>query len=186
MRLKLQPLFAPMILANRSLCAALAGLAVLLVGAQVLHISLWKCPCWVVFHIPCPGCGLTRAMQALVCGNPGLAWQFHPLAPVFLLTGVLLLARLAMPAAPAAMMIRWMTMIEERTGAAWLVLIAMVLLWAWRLGSDPHGFIHRLENSSPAATPGAMATPGNRAKLTSGRISLLETGRSHRPTGSHA
>ena len=33
--------------------------------------------------IPCPGCGLTRAMAALARGEVLLALQFHPMAPLF-------------------------------------------------------------------------------------------------------
>lgn len=156
MRRLLPPLFAPFILANRSLCAFMAGLLVVLAGSQALHISIWKCPTWMVFHVPCPGCGLTRAVYALLCGDFALSWRFHPLAPLFLLAGILLLIRLAMPEAMAAQLIRWMTVIEEWTGAAWLVFAAMLLLWAWRLTTDPHGFIHWLENANPTAADAGL------------------------------
>jgi hypothetical protein len=36
-----------------------------------------------VTGIPCPGCGLTRAMAALARGEVLLALQFHPMAPLF-------------------------------------------------------------------------------------------------------
>ena len=155
MRYSLLPLFTPLILASRKTCAGLVGLMLVLIGSQSLHISLWKCPCWTIFHIPCPGCGATRALQAFLSGDFALSWRFHPLAPAFLLAGILLLARLAMPEPMAARLIRWMTVIEERTGAAWVVFAAMILLWAWRIVSDPHGFIHQLE--TPAATATAAA-----------------------------
>ncbi|HEV7504248.1 MAG TPA: DUF2752 domain-containing protein [Thermoanaerobaculia bacterium] len=35
-----------------------------------------------VFHLPCPGCGMTRAFAALAKGDWRAAVSLHPLAPV--------------------------------------------------------------------------------------------------------
>jgi len=35
-----------------------------------------------VFHLPCPGCGMTRAFAALAKGDWPAAVALHPLAPV--------------------------------------------------------------------------------------------------------
>jgi hypothetical protein len=40
------------------------------------------CPTALVFGIPCPGCGLTRATLALSHGDVRAALGFHPLAPL--------------------------------------------------------------------------------------------------------
>ncbi len=29
--------------------------------------------------IPCPGCGMSRSLEALLQGNPGLSFRYHPL-----------------------------------------------------------------------------------------------------------
>lgn len=34
-----------------------------------------------LLDLPCPGCGLTRAMSHLVHGSVGRAFELHPLAP---------------------------------------------------------------------------------------------------------
>jgi hypothetical protein len=67
---------------------ALAGLAGL-VGLAVFHV--WTpsgdpasaiCLMRRLFHLPCPGCGMTRAFAALAKGDWSAAITLHPLAPV--------------------------------------------------------------------------------------------------------
>ncbi|MFP3914550.1 MAG: DUF2752 domain-containing protein [Actinomycetota bacterium] len=40
------------------------------------------CPFALVTGTACPGCGLTRAAAALMRGDLGLAWAYHPLVLV--------------------------------------------------------------------------------------------------------
>jgi len=40
------------------------------------------CPTALVFDVPCPGCGLTRATWALLRGDLSAALHFHPLSPL--------------------------------------------------------------------------------------------------------
>src|SRR5690242_20302444 len=67
------------------LLAGLAGLA----GLAVLH--LWTpsgdpagaiCLLRRLFHLPCPGCGMTRAFAHLAKGEWRAAFALHPLAPL--------------------------------------------------------------------------------------------------------
>lgn len=41
--------------------------------------------CWFknLFHLPCPGCGLTRSLIALSHAELGAALRYHPFGPVF-------------------------------------------------------------------------------------------------------
>lgn len=57
------------------LAAALGGVTFLLASGHV--------PCGFarVFHVPCPGCGSTRAMLALASGDLGGWLRHNPLAP---------------------------------------------------------------------------------------------------------
>ena len=41
---------------------------------------------------PCPLCGMTHALSAMVHGQWGEAVRFHPLSPVVMMTGLTLLA----------------------------------------------------------------------------------------------
>ncbi len=42
----------------------------------------WKCPSKVLFGIPCPGCGLTRAYKAALRLDFQSAFSHHPLFPL--------------------------------------------------------------------------------------------------------
>jgi len=55
--------------------AGLGGLFLLLVSAQV------PCAFAHIFHLPCPGCGSTRAMLALASGDLHALLRYNPLAP---------------------------------------------------------------------------------------------------------
>jgi hypothetical protein len=74
------------------LLAGLAGAA----GLALLHV--WHpsndpaaaiCLSRRLFHLPCPGCGLTRAFALLAKGEWGAALGMHPLAPVLALEMIL-------------------------------------------------------------------------------------------------
>jgi hypothetical protein len=63
---------------RRALVAA--GLAVL--GFVFAAFGPPFCPTALIFDIPCPGCGLTRATVAMLRGEMGAALHLHPLAPI--------------------------------------------------------------------------------------------------------
>jgi len=74
------------------LLAGLAGAA----GLAVLHVWLPSgdpatalCLSRRLLHLPCPGCGLTRAFAALAKGEWAAALRLHPLAPVLALEAIL-------------------------------------------------------------------------------------------------
>jgi hypothetical protein len=74
------------------LLAGLAGAA----GLAVLHVwvpsgdpATALCLSRRLLHLPCPGCGLTRAFALLAKGEWSAAFVKHPLAPVLALEGVL-------------------------------------------------------------------------------------------------
>ena len=67
----------------------LAGLAVLHLWTPSGDPSTAVCFSRRLFHLPCPGCGLTRAFAHLAKGEWGAAFLLHPLAPVLALEMIL-------------------------------------------------------------------------------------------------
>ncbi len=74
------------------LCAGFLGLA----GLAVFHVwepsgdpSSALCFSRRLFHLPCPGCGMTRAFAHLAKGEWAAAVADHPLAPVIALEFIL-------------------------------------------------------------------------------------------------
>lgn len=67
----------------------LAGLAVLHAWTPSNDPATAICLSRRLLHIPCPGCGLTRAFAHLAKGEWAAAFVLHPLAPVLALEAIL-------------------------------------------------------------------------------------------------
>ena len=64
---------------NACLLLFLAG--VLLYWLLLRRAGLpFRCAFWESLHLYCPGCGATRAMEALLCGRVLLSLSYNPLA----------------------------------------------------------------------------------------------------------
>ncbi len=46
-----------------------------------MELGLPPCPCALLFHRPCPGCGLTTSFTATIHGDLAAAFTAHPLGP---------------------------------------------------------------------------------------------------------
>lgn len=53
--------------------------AVLHVVALAILLLIWRCPFYLLFGVPCPGCGITRAYTALLSGNVEEAFSLNPM-----------------------------------------------------------------------------------------------------------
>ena len=69
--------------------AGLAGLAVLHVWTPSNDPATAVCLSRRLLHLPCPGCGLTRAFAHLAKGEWSTAFTLHPFAPLLALEAVL-------------------------------------------------------------------------------------------------
>lgn len=78
---------------HRQILIAAGAFALVAIYLIIFRLWGWGIPCW--WHLLtgwyCPGCGLTRMLEALVMGNFYQAFRFNPLLFVVLPFGVLLL-----------------------------------------------------------------------------------------------
>ena len=62
---------------------AALGLFIYIIISNVLFDAF--CPMLAVTGIPCPGCGMSRAIVYLITGHPAKSLDMHPLAPLSLI-----------------------------------------------------------------------------------------------------
>lgn len=81
---------------ERALAGGFLSLVILVVG------SLWipsgrpvLCPMRLLFGIPCPTCGITRSVSAILHGHLAVAFELHLLGPVVVLAAVAVLVAAA-------------------------------------------------------------------------------------------
>ena len=75
-------------IASRTLLLPILATGVLLftLVSSIMHSDGPACISRMIFHTPCPGCGMTRSLQSIWHGNFTLAFRYHPLGPpLFLL-----------------------------------------------------------------------------------------------------
>lgn len=85
-KILLKPWMAPL-MRQRALCRWTLVVVAALFAGSLAGWSLWPCPFAKLTGLACPGCGMTRAMLAMLRGDWRLVMQLHPFAPFFALTG---------------------------------------------------------------------------------------------------
>jgi len=96
------------------------------------HTDMPGIPCLfkLTFHIPCPGCGMTRSLTALWHGDLLLSFRYHPLGiPLFAVAATTLLISLIQPGRITAE--SFSTPIARRVFGS--IAFATVALWIGRL-----------------------------------------------------
>jgi hypothetical protein len=162
--LLLKPWMAPL-MRQRTLCRWMVVTVLLLFAGSRMGWSLFPCPFAKLTGLPCPGCGMTRAMMAMLHGNWALVVRLHPFAPFFALTGGLCGLVSLLPLGLAERITAGVDAFERRTRlpAAILLLFAcfgllrLLGFWYHPLIPDPSApfqrpAIHR-EANQPHRTP---------------------------------
>ncbi|MCG3209723.1 MAG: hypothetical protein FOGNACKC_03350 [Anaerolineae bacterium] len=92
-----RPILAP-IIDNRPLCWGIATAGIIQVNLTALALPAWQSPLHRLFGIPDPGCGLTRAIVALLRGDWQTSLTFHVFAPLFTVAISIIALGAALPA----------------------------------------------------------------------------------------
>ena len=110
------------LLENRQLCLALilgsAGYFI----THLLGLNLLNCPIPALFHRPCPGCGLTRAVEQLAHGNWLKSLHYHALAIPFLLLFTLIFLAAILPSSLRDKLVSGIKKSENKTH--WPIILA--------------------------------------------------------------
>jgi Protein of unknown function (DUF2752) len=104
----------------RAGAAAMLGLAVVWPHLPV-HPPL-ACPLRSITGIPCPLCGMTRAVVALVHGHVVESLRFNPAGILVVVFALALVAGLRL---------------DRIRVPIWVVSAAAAVLWAWNIGFNP-------------------------------------------------
>jgi hypothetical protein len=121
------------VLENRRIAFVLLGASVLQVGLTVLELPGWRCPIKALLGIPCPGCGLSRAMALFIRGEWQEAMLMHAFAPIFLAGFALMLIVSLMPVKYSREIICRIAAVECVTGFVGFLLVCMIIYWLLRL-----------------------------------------------------
>ena len=131
-----QRLSAPIlaaILRDRRLALAVSGVAALNLALFALHAPTWQCPMLNAFGVPCPGCGLTRAIALLFQGDWRASITMHAFAPFFLVGLVVIGLGGLLPGRGRQAFIGNVQKVEQRTAITTLLLAALFAYWLARL-----------------------------------------------------
>lgn len=134
------PIFSS-IIQDRIVGTVLLSAAGLQLGTFVLDMPTWPCPLLHVTGVPCPGCGLTRAIVALLKGDWQTSLTLHAYAPIFVLAIFLIACATLLPLKPRKWFISQFELVERRTGITAMLLIGLVVYWLIRLLFFPEAFI---------------------------------------------
>jgi hypothetical protein len=117
----------------RSLRAAGVAVAWALVALPTA-LGWQRCALAVLFHVPCPGCGMSRALRLLVSGHPGASLRMHPLTVPVLVAALLLMTATVRTtfASGSPFLVHHTRLGRLAIGAAIVVYAAMFALWVLR------------------------------------------------------
>jgi hypothetical protein len=121
------------LLRDRKLSLIALGSAVALVSFFAIGFPAWPCPFLKVTGLPCPGCGLTRALFFLIKGDLKTSLTYHAFAPLFLVGFLIMALASVLPDKARQVWIDKLVNLEQRSGLVLIVLTGLILYWLARL-----------------------------------------------------
>jgi Protein of unknown function (DUF2752) len=130
-----QTVFPPIspVLRDRKFALVLAGAAGLQLTLVSFSLPGWACPIFHITGIPCPGCGMSRAIMLLLRGDLRGSLRYHAFAPIFLLTIVAVILASVLPRSITEPVVSKAEELEGKTRLTTMILIGLVLYWLARL-----------------------------------------------------
>jgi hypothetical protein len=122
---------------RRGPAAVLALAAALQAVLTALRLPAWPCAFLQVTGHPCPGCGLSRAVAALVRADWAGAMAWHAFSPLAAGAGLLMLAAAVLPASARRRLAASVSAAERRTALAPIAAGALLVYWIARLLYTP-------------------------------------------------
>jgi hypothetical protein len=127
--------FAPVssLLSDRKFSLVVTGAVGLQICLTSLSLPAWQCPILHATGVPCPGCGLSRAVMLLLRGELRASLRFHAFAPIFLLALVGVGLAALLPRSIIQPVISRAELLERQTGFTFIILAGLILYWLARL-----------------------------------------------------
>jgi hypothetical protein len=82
---------------------------------------------------PCPGCGLTRSIMALLRGNFRDSFLLHPMGPLLLVGLAACLVSIFLPARLRSRLVAAMARLETATALIPVLFVLLMLIWVLRI-----------------------------------------------------
>jgi hypothetical protein len=130
---------------NRLASWMIVGAAGLQAGLVALGVPGWPCPLLHATGLPCPGCGLSRAIVLLLHGDWRTSLELHAFAPVFVIALLLVAWATVLPQQQRRWLIDRFEIVERRTGITAILLVGLMLYWLIRLLLFPDAFIQLIK-----------------------------------------
>lgn len=121
------------LLASRPICLSIAGAIGIHSCLMALGLPSWPCPIRHGLGIPCPGCGLSRAMVSGLQGDWQQALLMHAFAPVAIAALLLVLVSSLLPIGWRDSLVEGVRFLETRTGVTFFALTGLMAYWLVRL-----------------------------------------------------
>jgi hypothetical protein len=138
------PVLSPL-LRDRKLVLAITVVAFLQLVLTSVGLPGWPCPFLHVVGIPCPGCGLTRAMIFLLHGDWRRSLAFHAFAPLFIVALMIAITTALLPESARQRIVTSTEVLEHRTGITGLLLVGLILYWLARLFVLQSAFVRLIQ-----------------------------------------